>query len=458
MSEHEHLYLRARELAQSGDADAAERLYRDYLALVDDDFRAYHNLSLLLAGSDDAEALQHAQAAHALSPEHPLVQFNLAYVLHKTGDSAAAREHWEGVLATQPDDPDVQFNYACTLYAVGERTQAIDRLDALLAKHPEYYEAHSNLALWLWNEGSPLESVRFAMQAIELQPNGIDYMQLARACDALGDFEHAVAHYLKAYDLDASQPTPLLLAAQRLAAEGNLERAVAELERHTEPDPQVQTMLTLYRRGGLDELPPDYVETLFDRFAASFDDQLQRLEYRTPSQLAAQFETFVAARNLAVNIVVDAGCGTGLLGVELAPTGRRLVGVDLSEKMLDQARRRGIYDRLVHSELTDYLDDIICDAIVAADVFNYFGDLRPVFDVSAGAIGEGGVLAFTIERGDPGQAVASELTGRFRHDPVHVEALLGETGFSDIERHDLVLRNEGSDTVHGVAFIARRKL
>ncbi|MCX4239251.1 class I SAM-dependent DNA methyltransferase [Paraliomyxa miuraensis] len=54
--------------------------------------------------------------------------------------------------------------------------------------------------------------------------------------------------------------------------------------------------------------------------------------------------------------VLDAGCGTGLCAPLLRPLARTLVGVDLSGKMLDQARRRGGYDELIEAELTEMLD------------------------------------------------------------------------------------------------------
>ena len=54
--------------------------------------------------------------------------------------------------------------------------------------------------------------------------------------------------------------------------------------------------------------------------------------------------------------ILDVGCGTGLCGALLSPYARRLVGVDLSDRMLDQARERNIYDELVKGELTAYLD------------------------------------------------------------------------------------------------------
>ena len=51
----------------------------------------------------------------------------------------------------------------------------------------------------------------------------------------------------------------------------------------------------------------------------------------------------------------DLGCGTGLMGLELRSTVRRLEGVDVSEAMLAEARRKDIYDRLVKDDLIDFL-------------------------------------------------------------------------------------------------------
>jgi SAM-dependent methyltransferase len=46
--------------------------------------------------------------------------------------------------------------------------------------------------------------------------------------------------------------------------------------------------------------------------------------------------------------ILDAGCGTGLVGVALASAGYTTIdGIDLSPRMVEQARRRGVYRELV---------------------------------------------------------------------------------------------------------------
>ena len=90
--------------------------------------------------------------------------------------------------------------------------------------------------------------------------------------------------------------------------------------------------------------------------------------------------------------VLDAGCGAGLCGPLIAPCARRLVGVDLSGRMLAQARDKNVYDELIQRELTSYLRDspAVFDAIVSADTLVYFGPLRDVVAAAARALRPGG--------------------------------------------------------------------
>ena len=58
-----------------------------------------------------------------------------------------------------------------------------------------------------------------------------------------------------------------------------------------------------------------------------------------------------------------------------------LYGVDISEKMLEQAKAKKCYSRLIRAELEGYFqaNKKPFDLIVSADVFTYFGDLQNLF-------------------------------------------------------------------------------
>jgi predicted TPR repeat methyltransferase len=66
--------------------------------------------------------------------------------------------------------------------------------------------------------------------------------------------------------------------------------------------------------------------------------------------------------------ILDAGCGTGLVGVALAARGARAIdGVDLSPGMLGKAEETGVYRRLAPADLSralpvpaDSYDVVVC--------------------------------------------------------------------------------------------------
>ena len=98
---------------------------------------------------------------------------------------------------------------------------------------------------------------------------------------------------------------------------------------------------------------------------------------------------------------VDLGCGTGLSGAILRPHAGRLVGVDLSGAMLEQAGKRGLYDELVREEIGDWLERERgrVDVALALDVFIYVGELARVMRALSAALVPGGLVAFTTEHG-----------------------------------------------------------
>ena len=119
----------------------------------------------------------------------------------------------------------------------------------------------------------------------------------------------------------------------------------------------------LYGAADLDELRREY-----DRIAPAYDVEVaERMAYRAPEEVAA-----AARRLLAPNArILDAGAGTGLLGVALASEGFGcLHGLDLSPGMLQEALRKGVYHELVEGRLGEPLayETASYDGVVSAGV------------------------------------------------------------------------------------------
>jgi predicted TPR repeat methyltransferase len=159
--------------------------------------------------------------------------------------------------------------------------------------------------------------------------------------------------------------------------------------------------------------------------------------------------------------ILDAGCGTGLLAPYLRPCARRLVGVDLSTRMLEKAAARGTYDELVAAELCAYL--LSCpsafDVVASSDTLVYFGELREVFAAARASLRPGGWLVFTLERAPEAEEIPAGYRlhpdGRYMHKEHYVRAVLEEARFGAIEVKTAHLRREGKAYVDGLIVAAR---
>jgi predicted TPR repeat methyltransferase len=108
---------------------------------------------------------------------------------------------------------------------------------------------------------------------------------------------------------------------------------------------------------------------LYDSWAEDYERKVSSWGYITPAVVAWYLGRYVAPED---GTLLDAGAGTGLMGLVLAPLGYRdLIGIDVSRDMLEYAREKGVYRELRQMELGGRLDlpsDAFA-AVVAAGVF-----------------------------------------------------------------------------------------
>ncbi|WP_394780779.1 class I SAM-dependent DNA methyltransferase, partial [Undibacterium sp.] len=189
-----------------------------------------------------------------------------------------------------------------------------------------------------------------------------------------------------------------------------------------------------------DRAPDAYVASVFDGSAEHFDAHLVNdLHYDMPQQLAQLLRQYAHPPEKAW-AVLDIGCGTGLVGVAIAPFARYLAGVDLSAKMLEKARERKLYDRLEQSELLGMMEgeaDASYALITSADVFIYIGMLEGVFAQAQRLLQPGGYFAFSAEslevlpQNGSGMPENYRLnpSGRYAHASAYLRRLSADHGF-----------------------------
>jgi len=115
-------------------------------------------------------------------------------------------------------------------------------------------------------------------------------------------------------------------------------------------------------------------------------------------------------------IVLDAPCGTGLYFPFVAASGRRVVGIDLSAGMLEQARARSIAVSLMQVGLQELSFDHEFDAVMTVDAMENVApeDWPIVLANLRHAMRDGGHLYLTVEETDEESIddAFAELTAR----------------------------------------------
>lgn len=194
-----------------------------------------------------------------------------------------------------------------------------------------------------------------------------------------------------------------------------------------------------------DKAPEDYVRDTFDAYAATFDAHLvEKLEYQVPQRIAGMLKSLLQpAQKLKI---LDLGCGTGLFAPEIKAVADRLVGVDLSPKMVEQAAKRKLYDELVVADVGIYMQaqpSGIFDLLAALDVFIYVGKLEMAFREAARVLLPGGLLTFSIEDCQmPGQDYMLAASGRYQHTLPYIRRLTAENGFEELRCEPAQIRKE----------------
>jgi len=182
-------------------------------------------------------------------------------------------------------------------------------------------------------------------------------------------------------------------------------------------------------RHNIRSAPINYVKNLFDNYAVQYDQHLiQNLQYSLPSQLRDCYDELMKSDNKVT--CLDLGCGTGLVGEAFKQRCSYLVGIDVSENMLTQARYKNIYDGLTHVDIHDYTPPIEggFDLVIAAEVFSYIGDLENTLKKCREFIANDGVLLFSVEESRD-QDVNLQESARFAHRLEYIINLAEKLGY-----------------------------
>lgn len=405
----------------------AERYYRWAVEKQSNYAEAYYNLGLALIKLNRLHEAEHTYTVLlSFAPQHVAAQFQLGSILMQLNELIPAIKMFSFIEEAHPEHFETQTNLATCYLRQGDLSQAKMHYIKALQINPDDTQVLFNLGVINMQQGHIDSAIQYYQQAIKIMPDFFSaHNNLAVAFLAKQHIGFAKHHFTEA------------------------------LRIHPDDESLRYTLQMLSNDQRLLTAPAGYIKNLFDSYADHYEAHLlQALDYQVPSLLYQAVESVkTSAEKLDI---LDLGCGTGLCGIVFKPFARKMVGVDLSPKMLEVAEQKNIYNEYVVSDIVTYLKKQTdqYDLIISGDTLVYLGDLRELFALVAKALRVGGMFAFNTEiiQDEDFQMMQS---GRFAHSKEYLDRLIQENKWSIISYKVAATRLQNNEPVFGHVYVVK---
>ena len=380
--------------------------------LLPDDADAFNNLSIVLTGLGQFnDAVNSCRRALKIKPNDARAYNNLGNALNELGHLNDAAVSFRRALEIKPDYAKAHNNLGGTLLMLNQTNDAAVSFRRALKFKPDYAEAHNNLGITLLKLNQTNDAAASYQRAVEIKPDYTEaHFNFGNTLKTQGKLEAAAACFRSCLEID---PKDRLGARLLLAALGFEPMPLRASEAH--------------------------LEAFYNKKAIQWDKNLGRTQTYFGAELVAQALKSQSNKSEKLDIL-DAGCGTGHVGLLIRDLANRLDGVDITPSMLEKAREKIIYDNIYPSDLESFMKNNPnqYDAITCAATLIHFGDLSPVFSAAATCLRDDGLFVFTVFQNDSEQdekgVVVSQLdglaqSGCYAHSRNYVTRLAESAGF-----------------------------
>ncbi len=374
-----------------------------------------------------------------------------------------AVDFFDKALAIKPGDISALYNRARALQILGRLKEAEEAYRELTRKEPSFPHAWNNLGLIFKETGRLAEAQKALERAVTLAPDQPYFLNnLGVVSESLGRDEEALKLFSRAVSIHKdyfSARFNLGCLLFRLGRYKDAEKHLLWVLSVKEDEPTARFLLqSLGHFKPPERAPTQYVKKTFDDWAAQFEEKLvKELHYQTPEQLFHFLKPLICQGSN----ILDLGCGTGLGAEFYRPFATFLAGMDCSEKMLEKARNKKIYDALYQHDIAEpWPTKNSFHLIYSADCLCYFGQLQTVFKRVWESLSQDGIFGFSLECAP--KAKESEdgyilgPSGRYAHREDYVISTLKKAGFEPLSHQKVILRKEAGKDVQGFLYAARK--
>ena len=404
--------------------EKAISLYKKSLEIKPDYIDALVSLGRLHVESDFEESFFNFNMALQLNEQSVDILNCLGDLHFKYEKYEQAKEYFHKALNQNQSDNISMSNLGICLYRLGDTENAITNLQKSLEIEPNYISALNNLAVIYMDLENYQEGLGLLQKVISLDKNNY----LAN--------KNAGLLYTKLEDFEKAKIF--------------LENAL----KYNKDDDELNFIYASVDNKTPKNAPLNYVESLFNNYAKNFEISLtKQLDYKFPKKMCE----FVINCNDIPNTfdnAIDLGCGTGLSGEVFRDYVDFFTGVDLSNNMLDIAKKKKIYDELLTGDICNILKKSTkkYNLFIIADVFVYIGELQDVFSQIKNRSEEGAIVIFSTEHLEEGDYKL--VKQRYRHSKSYIEKILKQNNFNFIDFKTEKLRKDKDSYITGGIYLA----
>lgn len=364
-----------------------------------------------------------------LYSEHRDANFYLAIFALQEDDLTTAEDYFNKVLIIAPDDVDAITNLGVIALKQSQGQLAIDNFTKALAIDNDHLKARNNIAAVFMDNDLFENALMHYDVLLKQDPNNLEYLYNAAVAQmSLGHLAEAANYLQLLLTLNPKHNAALSNMAAIYIRQDKKQEAIYLLEKalaSNEFDYASSHMLAALKNSTPKAIASKkYAEQLFDNYALYYDKHvLQSLQYKLPHLIG----NLVASLPKLASIL-DLGCGTGLCAPFLRNVCTHLTGVDISKKMLTQASKKNLYDKLICAEVISYLEDQkeAFDLIVAADLIPYIGALEKLFAQLGAKCKQHLLINFEVSPDKPWQLQDS---ARYSHKISYIARLAKSSNF-----------------------------
>ncbi len=446
-------------LYQKAQFISAEKAFLKALALNPSAMDTLYNLALVYCQlKKNDQAIIFLEKVLEQNPKHLKACSQLGEIYLALEDFVKAADFFKKRLKETPNHTNSLHSLAQAEFSLGNFSLAIEAFEKVLILKGEYPQIDQELAHAYLHAGNPEKALHYYYRQLEVQALPETYYNIGVLLMDQSRFNEAIPYLQESLQQDPHHlPSYLNLGALYLKKQA-YPLAISFYQKAAELSPNNAEILhileAIEQKDGSKKSPESYLKNLFDHYASHYDQHLtQFLEYQLPEKLAQWIEAHTHFKQCPGKIL-DLGCGTGLAGVALKPYASILVGVDLSANMLKMALQKNIYTQLIENNLENILQETgDYNLIVAADVFNYYGELESVFSAVYTALKKPGWFLFSVEKGTEKPYHLTQNI-RYTHQRAYIESVLEAHQFT-LERLDqIILRKNQQQAIEGYLVLA----